>query len=170
MWEKIKKFIERALPPGTPSRGILTFFLSGVLACQFYNMVVFWGRFFDKYWDLFIREDNVTLLSGELMTDFHLLHGGALRVHFIYAVISLALSIYLYSLYHQGSKSIYLMKRLPNSFERHRRALTLPIVLCALFIALATVSLLVNFGLYMLITPDECIKPLQWQKLWRSLL
>ena len=54
--------------------------------------------------------------------------------------------------------------------ELHRRCLTLPI--CAAFgcAVCAFVLLLVYFAIYMLMTPQECLQPEQWYKIWRDFL
>lgn len=72
-----------------------------------------------------------------------------------------------YAYHHQGSKSIYLMRRLPDRWERHRRCWTLPLLGIAACLLAALILLLIYYGLYMLATPKACLTPHQWQKIWR---
>ena len=78
--------------------------------------------------------------------------------------------VYHYAYYYRGSKSIYLMKRLPDRMELHRRCLTLPaagLLICGLT-ALLTVVLC--YGIYIYFTPEECLSPHQWEMFWRFLI
>ena len=169
MKAKIKKSIEHSVPPGANTAIIPRFMMIGYIISTLFSFS-FWHRYFEKYWELFITENKVTVLSGVMMTDFAELYEGSMLVFAMFMLFSLVFAVHYYSYYHQGSKSIYLMKRLPKGFERHRRALTLPILVCAAFFILAVITTLVYFGLYMLITPNECILPAQWHKLWGYLL
>ena len=117
-----------------------------------------------------MRVDETTVLSGEMMTSFDRLYDGSMLGFAFFAVWCVAFIIHYYTYYRQGSKSIYLMKRLPKKWERHRRAFTVPTLMCVAFLIMALITTLIYFGLYMLITPNECLLPDQWQNLWRDLL
>ena len=75
-----------------------------------------------------------------------------------------------YRYYHQGSKSIYLMRRLPDRSEWHRSCLVQPLLRIALVLVVMTVLLLIFYTVYMNQVPEECLQPNQWQKLWRWIL
>ena len=68
--------------------------------------------------------------------------------------------------YFQDSKSIYTMRRLPSVWELHRRCLTLPV--CGMVIGLGTafVLILLYYNVYIGLTPEICLTPGQWQKIW----
>ncbi len=85
----------------------------------------------------------------------------------ILAVCMLGFIVYHYVYYYRGSKSIYLMRRLPDRWEIHRRAWSYPlcvILLCALCVV---VLFWLYFGLYLWITPNECLVPGQLYRIWR---
>jgi len=85
-------------------------------------------------------------------------------------VLALCLFAFLplhYAYHHQGSKSVYLMRRLPDKWEYHRRCLALPLTGIALCALTAFLLFLIFFSSYMLLTPDELLEPGQWQKIWR---
>jgi uncharacterized membrane protein YqhA len=88
----------------------------------------------------------------------------------ILALCMLALIVYHYAYHYQGSKSIYLMKRLPNRWEMHRRCITLPLLAALICLIAAIAFLLIYFGIYMVFTPKECLTLGQWQKIWSVLL
>jgi putative exporter of polyketide antibiotics len=114
-------------------------------------------------WD----ETGKTLREGAEMADFAYIVDGALLIFYILAFAMLMTAILNYAYHRQGSRSIYLMKRLPNRWELHRRCLTIPLVSAALCLLAAFVVLLLYFGYYMIATPEQCLTPDQWQKIWR---
>jgi len=85
----------------------------------------------------------------------------------ILAVCMLGFAVYHYVYYYRGSKSIYLMRRLPNRWEIHRRAWSYPLRVILLCVLCVVVLFWLYFGLYLWITPNECIVPGQLYRLWR---
>lgn len=107
-----------------------------------------------------------TLKANAVMPDFAQLLGGALLGFLILALCMAAFIPIHYAYHHQGSKSVYLMRRLPDRWERHRRCWTLPLCAVLLCLAAAFVLLLIYFAVYMLATPKACLTPGQWRKIW----
>lgn len=75
-----------------------------------------------------------------------------------------------YRYYYQDSKSVYLMRRLPDRGEWHRSCLVQPLLRVALVLVVMAVLLLIFYTVYMNQVPEECLQPNQWQKLWRWIL
>ena len=93
---------------------------------------------------------------------------GVYRILLVVAVVLvLGFIVYHYLYYRQGSKSIYLMKRLPSKHELHKRAIALPMLAILGCLVAALIVMLLYFAIYMLATPKQCLLPNQWQKLWR---
>ena len=82
------------------------------------------------------------------------------------ALVMLGLLMYHWLYHYQGSRSIYLMRRLPRRFELTRRCLTVPLVEALVCLAVTLVLVLLFYWLYHSVTPDVCLRPRQWQKLW----
>ena len=82
------------------------------------------------------------------------------------ALVMLGLLVYHWLYHYQGSRSIYLMRRLPRRFELTRRCLTVPLVEALVCLAVTLVLVLLFYWLYHSVTPDVCLRPRQWQKLW----
>jgi uncharacterized membrane protein YqhA len=101
------------------------------------------------------------------MPDFIDIFEGSLGGYFILSLCMLLLIALRYAYYYQNSKSIYLMKRLPDKFELHRRCIILPVMAALSCAVIAFLVLLLYFGHYMLFTPDACLTPGQWAKIWR---
>ena len=86
---------------------------------------------------------------------------------FLVVILIALATIGMHYIYHyQESKSIYTMRRLPSRWELHRRCLTLPVVAIVVYLIMAFAILLILYTAYMKITPDVCLTPGQWQKIW----
>lgn len=166
----MKPDLQRFVPLGVNARQELEWMFGGWMLSFFYSMG-FLVRYEREYLSLFHTIDKRrVLLEGRFMPDFADLLGSHLYGFLIVALCMLAVVVYHYVYHRQGSKSIYLMRRLPDGMELHRRCWALP-VLCALgSILLAFVLLLIYYAIYMLVTPDACLTPGQWEKLWRSVI
>jgi len=78
----------------------------------------------------------------------------------------LAAVIMHYAYHHTGSKSIYLMRRLPSKWELHRRCFAGPIVCAVILLAVGIVLFGIFYASYMLFTPDEWLTGNQLKKLF----
>ena len=85
---------------------------------------------------------------------------------FLGAVI---LAVVNYSGFRNGSKSHYLMRRLPDQWEYHRRCLALPLL--AILTGLVSIPLLIGifYAIYLHATPAQCLQPGQWEVFLDSL-
>lgn len=119
---------------------------------------------------LYMVEHRVrVLIPGAMMPDFASILGGYLMGFAVTAIFMLGLAAYYYIYhYHGGSRSMYTMRRLPDRWDLWRRCLTIPLVTILASALAAFLVMLVYFGIYMLFTPDECISPDQWRKIWDS--
>lgn len=107
------------------------------------------------------------LSAGAVMPDFAGILEDALYGFGILSLCMLLVALYHYFYHYQESKSVYLMRRLPDRWEWHRRCLTLPAAVMVLCLLTALLLLLIFFGIYMIGTPQECLTPGQWAKLWQ---
>lgn len=119
----------------------------------------------DLYWRKGAGEQ--LLKPGAVMVDFYLLMRLVL-LGFVVLGIHTALQVFVHYRYHsQGSKSIYLMKRLPDRMELHRRCLILPAAGLVICVLTAFLTIVLCYGIYMYFTPKECLSPNQWEMFWR---
>jgi len=146
------------------------FFTTGIICSIFYSLI-FLPRYQQAHSMLYHwKGDKCVLIPGAIIEDFGVLLENALVGFLILALCMLALIVYHYAYHYQGSKSIYLMKRLPNRWEMHRRCITLPLLAALICLIAAIAFLLIYFGIYMVFTPKECLTLGQWQKIWSVLL
>mgnify|MGYP000928879343 FL=1 len=162
--------LSRHVPPGFDLGYELRFFAAGMTLAASWSLS-FLYRFVSALWALYgYRGTERYLLPGAVMPDFHTLLGNALTGFLILAIWWIAAFVPAHYAHHVvGSKSIYLMRRLPNRWELHRRCWTLPLSVVLLCLIVAAILLLTYYGIYMAATPEECLTPHQWQKIWSVL-
>lgn len=138
-----------------------------LLAASFCYSLIFLIYLSNAYHGLFTYiAGKKVLVDGAIMPDFAELLGTSLSGFLITALSMAGLLAYHYLYHFQGSKSIYLMKRLPDRLELWRRCLSLPVLAAVLSLCIAAVLLAVYFGIYLLVTPEVCLTPDQWGKIW----
>ena len=162
----MREYLDRHLPPGMNPDDERRFVKIGlVLSALLGGLDLI--RYFTELSNLYrYREGKRWLDESMTMPDF-----AEIFVRFpigfaILAVCMLGFVIYHYVYYYRGSKSIYLMRRLPNRFEIHRRAWTYPLCVILLCGVCVTVLFWLFFGLYLWITPDACLVSGQLARIW----
>ena len=85
------------------------------------------------------------------------------------ALCMLPLAAWHYCYHYQDSRSIYLMRRLPNRRELWRRCLGLPLLGVAACGVLSAAHVLVFYAIYHYAASPQCLQPGQWRMLWESL-
>lgn len=162
-----QSFLERYAPPGIDVKQERTLFLTGLGVAGAWSLSFFHS--FNRYKDHLYthRGGQEFLREGAIMEDFVVVLGKSLWLFFLLALCMIAVAALHYAYHHQGSKSIYLMHRLPDRMELHRRCLTLPVLAILITLAAAFLVLVIYFAVYMCATPPQCLTPGQWQKIWR---
>lgn len=164
----INNFLIKYSPPGMDLKPEKRVFIWGITLSVFYSTFYYFARYAEAYHKLYERVGGrLTLNINAVMPDFRALLGQSLVGFIALSVVMLGFMIYHYIYYRQGSRSIYLMRRLPKKSEMHKRALTLPIIAVLICLAAAFILLMIYFAVYMLVTPKACRMPDQWQILWR---
>ncbi len=120
----------------------------------------FWTRYADAYSGLFGPQG--VLWPGAKMPAFsELMTGQALQWsmlgYCVLAAVLLALIPVNYASFYRGSRSIYLMRRLPTPWELHKRCLTLPLASALFTLAQMGLVTLLYYVLYLQITPEACL-------------
>ena len=166
---KLKEFRKRYSPPGKDMKSesfayTLMLVLSSIFSLGFFvgyrearAMLYEYDRLNNKY---FLRENAV-------IADFNSITEITFMGFIILSVVSFVFIIFRYTYYRQDSMSIYLMKRLPDRFEIHKRALIIPVILSSGSLICAFVIRSIYFLIYVIATPKQCLPLDVWQQLWR---
>lgn len=158
----------RRVPMGMDGETVWAFLMGGVS--------VAWGLswpFFVRFWNavdaLYTHRGGKQILrAGAEMPAFHEVLGGALTGFGLFALCLPFVVLWNYSYHWQGSRSIYLMRRLPDKWELHRRCLTQPLAALAVCAVAAVATLLVYFAFYWFVPPEECLRGGQWRMLLQT--
>ncbi len=162
MRKRLNAFLHRNTPPGLPLRWDITYILAFQIIAFLLVLIGFALRYDDARAGLFSRPDYV-LIEGIMMVPFtELIDPSFTDMYLPLTVVMLLPITYHYAYYRQESMPIYLMKRLPNRFERHRRALTLPLLSALATPAIAIYLRALCFAIYLIFTPRVCLSPDVW--------
>lgn len=151
--------LSRLAPPGTAIKEEirrLCVGLAGATGCA----VLIYGVNYRNAYDLLFDRYGVdrVLRPDAVMPSFDALSWGSLTFFYFVALGSLAAAIFHhFSFYSGGSKSIYLMRRLPQRWELLRRDITLPIAGAAISLLAALLLKLLFMGVYYFVTPEQCL-------------
>ena len=161
------EFFRRNSPPGMDLMQERKVFAVGNVISALVGILVFLDRYRGAYNDLFLYfgvagAGNATDVEKVLRKDtvivpFHQLLDGFFFCFYIVATVMLCFIIFHYAYFRQGSMSIYLMKRLPDRRELHRRALTVPCLGALGTFAVAAVTAFLCYIIYLTVTPKVCL-------------
>lgn len=161
----------RWAPPDRDARQEAVQFLWGLGG----GTVLCWVWFLSSYWNarsgLFrLKNGQKVLEASRMMPDLPEIIGGSflgLWAVLLWAAVTVAL--HYAGHYREGSRPVYLMRRLPDRWEYHRRCLSIPGTVILIALMLLLVFLMLFYVIYMNCTPEACLAPDQWQKIWRVL-
>ena len=156
MSEKMK-WLEKYAPLGIGVEKQIKAFIAGGAIATLYSML-FFREYAIARAELY--EHTTTgkkLIEGAIIQSF----GGLTYYIFlgfnIMITITFLCSAFFYFYHYDGSKMIYLMKRLPNKWELLRRCVTLPIAGVIILFAWMNFLRLLYFAIYLIITPSQCL-------------
>ena len=166
----MKKFNpDRLTPPGVPADLQIKTFRYLLLSGLIFSLVFFF--------DLNMAVSEVYTGFGndrapdpvQKVKDFKDLVWRPLLVLLITVPTMLGFACYYYLSYYQHSKSIYLMRRLGKPWLLHLQCWSLPVMLAVAAAVITFAVMCGYFGIYLLWVPEECLRPAQWQRIWRDL-
>lgn len=164
----MKADIGRLVPAGIDAVQEGKWILAGLGGSAGFSFLLFIVRCCRARGNLFtMRLGKRVLIEGAVMAEFKDVLGIAFAGFAVLSIAILGLAAYHYFYHRIGSRSIYLMRRLPDKSELHRRCLALPaggIVCCA---CAGFLLLCIYYWIYIAMTPEQCLVPGQWQALWR---
>ena len=164
----MKPDLSRFVPAGIDAVQEGKWVLKGLGCSAGFSFLLFIIRCSRARGDLFTtRLGKRVLIEGAVMSGFRDVLGIAFAGFAVLALAMLALAAYHYVYHRIGSRSIYLMRRLPDRSELHRRCLALPAAGIVCCVCAAFLLLCIYYWIYIAMTPAQCLVPGQWQALWR---
>lgn len=154
------KKLEKYTPPGIDFSNQLKLCLIGLSAAIGWS-VSYIAKYLTARANLYAYSlTGQVLREGAMIANFNqLIHDGldSLDGFLMFYIVMLGLLVYHYIYYYQGSKSIYLMRRLPNRWELYRRCVALPFASIMVGIITEIALLLLYYGIYLACTPQQCL-------------
>ena len=152
------KWLEKYAPLGMDVHTELIGYIVSVIVATLLSMIAFFVRYLAARSELYESyAGKIVLIEGAIIKDFASLTKGVFILIVIICVTTLLRAGYYYMYHYQGSIMMYLMKRLPDKWELHRRCLTLPIAGAVIMAVWSLVLRMIYFAIYMLCTPSQCL-------------
>ncbi len=152
--------LSRLLPPNMDAGQVKGWIIALLTITALLCAILFLGRYPEDYRGLFWHwgTKHQMIMPGAIMPRFSryamltvYVTGGAL-------LLTLASAALLYSSYYQGSRSIYLMRRLPDGRGLLRRQVwSVPLRVMGLLLLLCAVLLAASWLVWRFVTPAQCL-------------
>ena len=139
MKERWSRWMQRLSPPGYPVGRETGGVAVAASVMVLIHLVQFLFRMQEEL--RWLYDEMGRLIPGAVMAPFSQVTAGYIPAWGVLTLACLALGVVRYTYYDQGSRSIYLMRRLPDRWELWRRTLGWPLVLAVLLALLAAVLL-----------------------------
>ena len=157
MSEKMK-WLEKYAPLGIDVDTEFGWYILGVVITTVHSIVQFFINYTNAINDLYTyRAGKRILIEGIIIQDFSGLTEDLFSFSTIICIVTFLTTIYHYMYHYQGSKMMYLMKRLPDKWDLHRRCWTLPIVGTVLMAVWTIILKGIYYAVYILCTPSQCL-------------
>lgn len=151
------KWLEKYAPPGIEVSTEVAWFYFGMIVTTFRSMMFLIQYMFARN-ELYIRTSRgLELIEGAIIQDFATLTEGLFLTAELVCIVSLLVVAYHYFYHYQGSKMMYLMKRLPDKWEVHKRCWALPIAGFCITVAWMTIVKAIYYAIYIFCTPSQCL-------------
>lgn len=163
----MRAFLKRNAPPGQNIFYGLKWFFRGLVAVLLFSLTFFF-RYAEAYQELFeYTGAEKVLMSDAVIRPFEDILGSSLVGFWLLGICMLQFIFYHGYYFYQGSKSIYLMKRLPQRGLLAKYIFTLPVLAFVVCMLILFILRLLYFEVYLLFTPDRCLPAHVWQQFWR---
>ena len=160
--EEIEKYFRgekgSLFPPGADGKTEVTIFCIWLFACVMVSFQFFF-RYAEAYRGLFYWEKGERFLyPGAYIGDYTDILGKSL-IGFPMLILLMALFAgFHYYLYHMESKSIYLIKRLPDRRYLWKTCVNAPLIGTLVTLAVMGLLFLLYLLFYRAVTPPECLR------------
>lgn len=164
----MNEFFKRNSPPGIDLKQEWRVFIIGNICSVLVSFFAFLDKYIDARNQLFTYANGKReLIEGAIIVPFYDLFSIYFSGFFLVSCFLLGYIIYHYSYFRQDSMSIYLMKRLSNKRELHRRALMVPCLSVFATIGVALATILLYYIIYFIATPKACLPYAALREIWR---
>ena len=152
--------LSRLLPPNMDAAQVKGWIIALLTITTLMCGILLLCSYPEDYRELFLRwgTEYQTLRPGAIIPEFDRY---AIRTVYVIGgtlLLTLASTALLYSSYYQGSRSIYLMRRLPDGRRILRRQIwSVPLRVMVLLLLLGVVMLAASWLVWRFVTPEQCL-------------
>lgn len=155
--EKIQNWMKMYAPPGIAisqeaSYWMMTMGIATIWCLQF--LLRYWDNLSSLYE---INGSRKIVIEGAMMPAFWDLTYNLFEVFYLVILFCGVMIVYHYYYHYQGSRMMYLMRRLPNRWELHIRCLALPMIAAVLAMIYMLVLKILFYAIYIFCTPSQCL-------------
>ena len=156
MTEKMK-WLEKYAPLGIGVKNQVIGILAGVAVATLHSMW-FFVAYQQARQELYMTVGSKQkLIEGAIIQDFSIITQHLFWTFYIVEIVIFLSVISFYMYHYDGSKMMYLMKRLPDKWDVHRRCWTLPIAGTVLTVVWMLILRMIYYAVYILCTPSQCL-------------
>lgn len=164
------QWVARQVPPGLDWWTEVKWAVSGLAVGALWSLVAFSYQFSNACRRLYEWVGGkYVLVESRTIAPFPELLVQTMAGLLLGMLLTIPLACYHYAYYYLGSRSIYVMRRLPNRWELWRRCLTVPALLAVICLGAIELLTILYFLIFLLITPDSCLPQEPWQQLLYAL-
>lgn len=155
--DKERSWMEQYAPPGIHVAQEVIYWIMTMTVSTFWSMV-FILRYIEERNLLYVtRGGKKVLVEDAMMPGFEELAANRFEVFYLVIIYCVIIMVYHYFYHYQGSKMMYLMKRLPNKWEVHIRCCILPIAAIVITILYRNILKMLCYAIYIVFTPSQCL-------------
>lgn len=153
----VRSWMEKYAPLGINLAAEVVYYVITMTVGTFWSFNFFLRYMEDRnslfeWWD-----GEQVIMEGAMVRTFEELTENVFVIFGIILIYTIIITVYHYLYHYQGSKMMYLMKRLPDKWEVHKRCLVLPAA--AFFITITYMGILrmLYYAVYIFFTPHQCL-------------
>lgn len=166
----MNQMFKKYSPPGEPIKEQVLSYIGAVTVAFLFGLKYLFS-FFDALESLYMYEDGKKVIRPMArMTEINQLMEHNFRGIWIILFFCLLMIASNYMSFYRKTKSIYVMKRLKDAKELHKRCLVLPILGFVAGIVFFAILLGLYVGIYYWVTPTVCIPNNGPLSVWRMIL
>lgn len=166
----LSRWLDRRVPPGVSWRTELAWGGRVLGLGALWSAMAFGNNFHSALREL--RKWTAgrwVLVESRTITAFPHLLEHTMAVLLLGVLLTAPLACWHYAYYHLGSRSIYVMRRLPDRRVLWRQCLTVPLLLAAAGLLTMLALIFLYFLLFLWITPEQCLPTRIWRQLVNAL-
>jgi len=153
----INKWMKKYAPPGIDIAAEKGFYMGGMIGAGFWS-ISFIIQYMNQRSALFEYHNGMyRLIEGAQICPFEELMAYKFWPFYFVMICTLLVIVYHYIYHYQGSHMMYLMRRLPDKWELHRRCITLPLTGVVITILSMCMLWMIYYGIYIFCTPHQCL-------------